>query len=127
LDTIKANVGFDKLQNMRDNSKTGGALGQVSELENKLLQAVNGALDPAQRDQLEQNLSNIKVLYIEVLEEKRQQLKKHYGVDIPSNTQPTAQTTTPQTINQPFDGVSDKLSAEEEAELRELEAWNNGN
>ena len=29
--------------------------------------------------------------------------------------------------NQPFDGVSDKLSAEEEAELRELEAWNNGN
>ena len=45
LDTIRANIGFDKLQNMRDNSETGGALGQVSEMENRLLQAVNGALD----------------------------------------------------------------------------------
>ena len=71
LNTIKANVGFDKLQNMRDNSPTGGALGQVSEFENKLLQAVNGALDPLQREQLEQNLMQIRRLYPAVLAERK--------------------------------------------------------
>jgi len=30
LDVIRANVGFDRLQVMRDNSKTGGALGNIS-------------------------------------------------------------------------------------------------
>jgi len=78
LDTIRANVGFDKLQNMRDNSPTGGALGQVSELENRLLQAVNGALDPMQSDQLETNLVAIKELYSQVLEEKKQQMYSDY-------------------------------------------------
>ena len=36
VDTLKANVAFDRLQKMRDNSKTGGALGQVSEKELRL-------------------------------------------------------------------------------------------
>jgi len=45
LDTIKANVGFEELQAMRDASPTGGALGQVSEHENRLLQAIRGSLD----------------------------------------------------------------------------------
>jgi len=45
LDTIKANVGFSELQSLRDNSPTGGALGQVSEMENRLLQSVLGSLD----------------------------------------------------------------------------------
>lgn len=45
LNTIKANVGFDRLQAMRDSSKTGGALGQVTELELKLLQSSLAALD----------------------------------------------------------------------------------
>jgi hypothetical protein len=44
LDTIRANIGFDKLQAMRDASPTGGALGQVSEFENRLLQATSGSL-----------------------------------------------------------------------------------
>jgi len=79
LGTIKANVGFDKLQRMRDNSPTGGALGQVSELENKLLQAVNGALDPTQRDLLETNLSEIKRLYTEVLAERKAAYNTDYG------------------------------------------------
>lgn len=47
LDTIKANVGFTELQSMRDASPTGGALGQVSEMENRLLQSVLGSLDQA--------------------------------------------------------------------------------
>lgn len=48
LDTIKANLGFEELQNMRDNSPTGGALGQVSEKEIAFLQAMQGNLDAAQ-------------------------------------------------------------------------------
>jgi len=45
LDTIKANVGFAALNEMRASSPTGGALGQVSEMENKLLQSTWGSLD----------------------------------------------------------------------------------
>lgn len=90
LNTIKANIGFDKLQQMRENSPTGGALGQVSDFENKLLQAVNGALDPGQRDQLKANLASIRDLYPRVLAEKRSAFQHDYGrfaqqdtVDIP--------------------------------------------
>lgn len=49
--TIKANVGFDKLQNMRENSPTGGALGSVTEREIAFLQAVFGSLETAQTEQ----------------------------------------------------------------------------
>ena len=60
LDTIKANVGFDKLQAMREASPTGGALGQVSERENVLLQSTLGAL--AQTQSKEQFISNLQRL-----------------------------------------------------------------
>lgn len=39
LDTVRANVGFDALQGMRDKSKTGAALGNVTVREIELLQA----------------------------------------------------------------------------------------
>jgi len=51
LNTVKANLGFEELQNMRDNSPTGGALGQVSEREIAFLQAIQGNLDAAQSPQ----------------------------------------------------------------------------
>lgn len=57
LDTVKSNIGFDKLQSMRDASPTGGALGQVSEFENRLLQAVFGSLEQSQS--MEQLLFNL--------------------------------------------------------------------
>lgn len=79
LTTIKANVGFDKLQSMRDASPTGGALGQVSEMENRLLQAVNGALDPMQEDQLVENLRIIRDTYPRVLAEREQSFMSDYG------------------------------------------------
>jgi hypothetical protein len=61
LDTIKANIGFDKLQEMRDSSPTGGALGQVTERENTLLQAVWGALEQSQSEkQFKDNLARVK-------------------------------------------------------------------
>jgi len=77
--TLKANLGFDSLQQMRDNSKTGGALGNVSENENLLLQAINGALDPKNRSQLEANLDRIKALYPQVLKEKENTYLRVYG------------------------------------------------
>ena len=77
--TLKANLGFDSLQQMRENSKTGGALGNVSENENLLLQAINGALDPKNRSQLEDNLDRIKALYPQVLKEKEDTYSRVYG------------------------------------------------
>lgn len=61
LQTVRANVGFDKLQAMRAASPTGGALGQVSTFETKLLQAVFGSMEQAQStDQLLYNLRRIR-------------------------------------------------------------------
>lgn len=48
IKTIKANVGFDKLNQMRAESPTGGALGQVAVQELEYLQAVLGSLEQAQ-------------------------------------------------------------------------------
>lgn len=44
LDTLKANIAFSELTAMREASKTGGALGQVSDREGQLLQSALGAL-----------------------------------------------------------------------------------
>lgn len=51
LDTIKANLGFSQLQEMRRSSPTGGALGAVSDRETTLLQSTVASLDQAQDDQ----------------------------------------------------------------------------
>lgn len=48
VNTILANAGFDQLQQMRDNSPTGGALGQVSERELELLQSAAQNLETSQ-------------------------------------------------------------------------------
>lgn len=61
LDSVKANIAFDKLQAMRAASPTGGALGSVSNVEMDLLQASAGKLDP--RLPKEILVDNIKRLY----------------------------------------------------------------
>jgi hypothetical protein len=48
--TMKANLGFDRLQKMRDESPTGGALGQVAVQELEALQASIASLSPLQSD-----------------------------------------------------------------------------
>lgn len=64
IDTIKANIGFDKLQKMREASPTGGALGQVSERELAQLERVLGSLEQAQSPgQLADKLAQIKFHY----------------------------------------------------------------
>lgn len=64
IETIKANLGFDRLQQMRDNSPTGGALGQVAIQELIALQSTVANLDPDQGDeQLLRNLDRIQEHY----------------------------------------------------------------
>ena len=61
LETIKANLGFDALQEMRANSPTGGALGQVAVQELVALQATLRSLEQDQSpEQLKANLSKVK-------------------------------------------------------------------
>lgn len=48
LDTLKANAGFGELQAMRDNSPTGGALGQVAVQELQMLQSTITSIEQAQ-------------------------------------------------------------------------------
>lgn len=67
VDTLKANVAFDRLQKMRDNSKTGGALGQVSEKELKLLEANLASLDPTSAE-FKDNLRTIRSTYERVVD-----------------------------------------------------------
>ena len=60
IQTIKANIGFDKLQDMRDNSPTGGALGQVAVEEIRRLESVLGSLDQSQsEEQFRENLQKV--------------------------------------------------------------------
>lgn len=62
--TIKANLGFDRLQQMRDASPTGGALGQVAVQELNALQSTVGSLEIGQdRKELEKNLNKIEHHY----------------------------------------------------------------
>jgi len=64
LTTIKANLGFDRLQQMRDASPTGGALGQVAVQELIALQSTLASLDQDQSPrQLKEALDKIELSY----------------------------------------------------------------
>ena len=65
-DTIKANIAFNKLQQIREASKTGGALGNVSNFEVGRLEAVLGKLDSTASKKVQE----------EVLLEVEEQFKK---------------------------------------------------
>lgn len=64
IGTIKARLGFDQLQKMRNASPTGGALGQVSNRELASLEGALASLDQGlSADALRQNLKQIKESY----------------------------------------------------------------
>jgi hypothetical protein len=68
LEGVKANISFDKLQNMRNASKTGAALGPVSDFENRLLQSVFGSLQQSQtKEQLDANLRRLDAIYERII------------------------------------------------------------
>lgn len=87
LDTIKANVGFQALAQMRANSPTGGALGNVSEMENKLLQSTLGSLDQAQTpQQLKESLQRVQAALAQSQERLVAAYQEQYG-GLPSQAQ----------------------------------------
>lgn len=71
LDTVRSNVGFDRLAQMRAQSPTGGALGSVTKDENVLLQST---LSPIRQsvttDKFKQNLGTIADEYEQRLVDK---------------------------------------------------------
>jgi hypothetical protein len=80
LDTLKANIGFGELQRMRDNSPTGSALGQVTELELKFLQNVLGAIGTDTKyETLLQTLDKAEQVYREMLSAAQADYANYYG------------------------------------------------
>lgn len=78
LDTIKANLGFEKLQEIRQSSPTGGSLGSISDFEDKLLQSTIASLDQHQDpDTLVANLQRIK----QVLADSEKRMSVAYKTD----------------------------------------------
>lgn len=68
VDTIRANIGFDRLQQMRDASPTGGALGQVSERELAQLERTLSSLELSQSyEQFMQNLGVVRDAYLDII------------------------------------------------------------
>ncbi len=65
---LRANTGFAELNKMRQQSPTGGALGPVSDTENKLLQSTLGSLEQSQTQaQFELNLKRLHNVYMDVV------------------------------------------------------------
>jgi hypothetical protein len=80
---IKGNIGFGKLQEMREASPTGGALGSVTIGEHLLLQSVYGSLEQSQdKGQLIYNLKRLKKIQEDIInrglkpEEVKQRLQE---------------------------------------------------
>ncbi len=91
--TLLAQSGFGTLQQMREASKTGGALGSVTEVEHKLLQNYLAELTNAQTEtQMKAALDKI----IRFADESKGRLKEAYNTDYagiqrqPQNAQPGA-------------------------------------
>ena len=112
METIRANVGFDKLQAMREASPTGGALGAVTEKELAFLQAVFGSLrQDISPENVTRNLTRLR----EHMVGREQRIREAFAADFPT-VQETAQFRT-QTNEQ-----VQALSNEEAAELAALRA-----
>lgn len=82
LKTIQADSAFSALQQMRDASPTGGALGQVSERELSLLSAARASLEQSQSpEQFKKNLQRYKEVRETALNNAKKAYKNQFGVD----------------------------------------------
>lgn len=97
LDNVTSQAGFAVLQAMRDASKTGGALGQVSDFENRQLQNNLAALSRAQDEkQYREQLQKI----IEWGDGVKQRLQAAYNQDYASIPKPNS-SAQPTTVTSP--------------------------
>jgi len=89
IDTIEAAIGFDRLQAMRDASPTGGALGQVSEMELTLLKSSLGSLRQSQtQDEFMRNLRAVQRHYqgaVEAIEAQQQAYQQGQRAPAPAS------------------------------------------
>lgn len=90
IDTIKANIGFNELAEMRAASPTGGALGQIAVRELEFLQAALGSLDKGQsREQLVKTLNAVKQHYANwkaTMQGGKQSQEKAPSLDLSQNS-----------------------------------------
>jgi len=78
--TLKGNVGFDRLKQMRDESKTGGALGNVSEKELAQLNASLASLNPdLDSTVIRRNINQVLEVYNGILKKFTPQTLQQYG------------------------------------------------
>lgn len=93
LKTVDANAAFNALNEMRQNSPTGGALGQITEKELDLLKSSVGNLDPNQsQEQFFANLAGVKKTYLDMLRRldpaKADELARKPGIQFREDGQP---------------------------------------
>jgi len=82
IDTIKANATFDKLAAIRAASPTGGALGSISDFENRLLAASTATLSPnLTMGQLRENMYRVQAT-MELLANKSYKDEKSFDADV---------------------------------------------
>jgi hypothetical protein len=80
LDTLKAQVGVETLTAMREASKTGGAVGNVTEKEWPILQNQLGALQQSQTtEEFKKNLGIVKSSLARIKASVRQAYEMTYG------------------------------------------------
>lgn len=77
VESALSNVGLDTLQSMRENSPTGGALGQVPIQQQKRLEQVLGSLDVGQRAEVvEDNIKRVINIYLDIVYGNVDQIQK---------------------------------------------------
>lgn len=77
ISSMESNIGFDQLSQMRQASTTGGALGNVTELQLKQLQSVLGRMDVRGRpEMLEDNVKRVHNIYMDIVHGTPEQIRK---------------------------------------------------
>lgn len=101
IESLLADVGFQNLQNMRDNSKTGGALGNVTVRELEMLQNQIASLKQSQSK--EAYVNNLKTL-VKMANGRKERLRKAYDAEFGSaaatNPRGRARPTQPAPVNE---------------------------
>lgn len=93
LQTVRANSAFDRLQQMREASPTGGALGAVSDSELGLLQNAIGSLEQSNdSEDLVYNLRRVQEIYEDIIygpeDAKKLREERKKGINQPENPLP---------------------------------------
>lgn len=111
IDSALSNVGLDRLQQMRESSPTGGALGQVPIAQQLRLEKVLGSLDLGQRpDVIESNIKRVMNVYFDIMNgdtQERQSL-----VDSGQMSQAEFDRVEDLRFDLPFDELGRKVSAQ---------------